>query len=93
MLTAHFDCLAEDLQGALDRLLEVGGFPEPYWEGDVRFYNRWKRSHLDIILKQDLLDLENVQQITSIETLIQLLKKRVGSPWLLISCPGPSMFR
>jgi len=70
----------DDLQTVLERLLDVGGFPEPYLEGSTRFYNRWKRSHLDIILKQDLIDLENVQQITSIETLIQLLRKRVGNP-------------
>lgn len=67
-------------EAALDRLLEVGGFPEPWLEGDSRYYRRWKRSHLDIILRQDLLDLENVRQITAIETLIQLLRKRVGSP-------------
>lgn len=70
----------DNLQAVLDRLLDTGGFPEPYLKGSTRFYNRWKRSHLDIILKQDLVDLENVQQITSIETLIQLLRKRVGSP-------------
>ena len=70
----------ENRQASLDRLLNLGGFPEPYLEGNVRFYNRWKKSHLDIILKQDLIDLENVQQITSVETLIQLLRKRVGSP-------------
>ena len=67
-------------EAALAKLLEVGGFPEPYLEGETRFYNRWKRSHLDIILKQDLIDLENVQQITAVETLIQLLRKRVGRP-------------
>ena len=65
---------------ALERLLEVGGFPEPYLEGNKSYYGRWKRSHLDIILRQDLLDLENVRQITAIETLIQLLRRRVGSP-------------
>jgi predicted AAA+ superfamily ATPase len=70
----------DDLEAALEQLLNTGGFPEPYLEGNTRFYNRWKRSHLDIIVKQDLIDLENVQQITSIETLIQLLRKRVGSP-------------
>ena len=70
----------DNLQAVLDRLLDTGGFPEPYLEGSTRFYNRWKRSHLDIILKQDIVDLENVRQITSIETLIQLLRKRVGSP-------------
>jgi len=68
------------LEDALTRLLAVGGFPEPYLEGDPRFYQRWKRSHLDIILRQDLLDLERVQDIVSIETLIQLLRRRVGSP-------------
>lgn len=70
----------DKLEGKLDRLLKIGGFPEPYLENDESYYNRWKRSHLDIILKQDLIDLENVQQITAIETLIQLLKKKVGSP-------------
>ena len=70
----------DHLQAVLDRLLDTGGFPEPYLEGSTRFYNRWKRSHMDIILKQDMIDLENVRQITSIETLIQLLRKRVGSP-------------
>lgn len=70
----------DDLEATLNRLLHTGGFPEPFLEGSTLFYNRWKRSHLDIIIKQDLIDLENIQQITSIETLIQLLRKRVGSP-------------
>jgi len=70
----------DDLEAALDKILAVGGFPEPFLEGTTRFYNRWKKSHLDIIIKQDLIDLENVQQITQIETLIQLLRHRVGSP-------------
>ncbi len=69
-----------DLEAALDQLLLIGGFPEPYLKGSQRYYRRWKRSHLDIILRQDLIDLENVRQITVIETLIQLLRRRVGSP-------------
>jgi len=68
------------LEETLDKLLEMGGFPEPYLNGQLRFYKRWKRSHLDIIIRQDLIDLENVRQITAIETLIQLLRRRVGSP-------------
>jgi len=70
----------DNLDESLEKLLDIGGFPEPFLDGSTRFYNRWKKSHLDIILKQDLIDLENVQQITSIETLIQLLKKNVGAP-------------
>ncbi len=76
----HMLLKPDDLEDGLDKLLSLGGFPEPFLNGTSRFYNRWKKSHLDIILKQDLIDLENVQQITQIETLIQLLKQRVGSP-------------
>lgn len=64
---------------ALDRLLRIGGFPEPFLENDERFYGKWKKTHLDIILRQDLIDLETVSDIQSIETLIELLKRNVGS--------------
>ncbi len=64
----------------LDKLLDTGGFPEPFLKGKGPFYKRWQKSHLDIIIRQDLIELENVQEISAIETLIQLLKRRVGSP-------------
>jgi predicted AAA+ superfamily ATPase len=62
------------------RLMNVGGFPEPFLHGTRRFYNRWKRSHTDLILKEDLLTLTAVRDIQRIETLIELLRSRVGSP-------------
>ena len=62
------------------RLMTVGGFPEPFLNGTTRYYNRWKRSHIDLILKEDLLVLSAVRDIQSIETLIELLRSRVGSP-------------
>lgn len=61
------------------RLMTVGGFPEPFLKGTQRFYNRWKRSHIDLILKEDLLTLSAVRDIQSIETLIEMLRSRVGS--------------
>jgi len=70
----------ESMQEVLEQLMELGGFPEPFLKGSKTFYNKWKRSHLDIIIRQDLIDLENVREINSVETLIQLLRKRVGSP-------------
>jgi predicted AAA+ superfamily ATPase len=63
-----------------ERLMTVGGFPEPFLKGSKRFYNRWKRSHIDLILKEDLLTLSAVRDIQTIETLIELLRSRVGSP-------------
>lgn len=70
---------AENVESNFKRLMQQGGFPEPFLSEEPHFYNRWKRSHMDIILRQDLIDLENVRDISSIETLIELLKERVGS--------------
>lgn len=62
-----------------ERLWNCSGFPEPFSKGEKIFYDRWKHSHLDVILRQDLIDLETVRDITAIETLIELLKQNVGS--------------
>ena len=62
------------------RLMTVGGFPEPFLKGARGYYNRWKHSHVDVILKEELLTLTGVRDIQSIETLIELLRARVGSP-------------
>jgi uncharacterized protein len=64
----------------LERILRVGGFPEPFLENDEVFYARWRRTHLDAILRQDLLDLATISDIQGIETLLELLRSRVGSP-------------
>jgi predicted AAA+ superfamily ATPase len=74
---AYSDLEAPDI---FTRLMAVGGFPEPFLNGTTRYYNRWKRSHIDLILKEDLLILSAVRDIQSIETLIELLRSRVGSP-------------
>lgn len=70
----------ENSPETLDKLLLTGGFPEPFLEGNETFYKRWQKSHLDIILRQDLVDLEKISQIQKIETLIKLLRRRIGSP-------------
>ncbi len=46
----------------LDRLLDVGGFPEPFLRGSRSWYARWKRTHIDAILKEDLLTLSAVRR-------------------------------
>ena len=61
-------------------LLQLGGFPEPFTKGKETFYRKWRRSHLDIILRHDLIDLESLRDITSIETMLELLRHRIGSP-------------
>ena len=65
---------------ALKRLLDFGGFPEPFLKSKSSFYGKWKKSQLDVILRQDLITMENVKSLSSIETLVQLLRDKVGSP-------------
>jgi predicted AAA+ superfamily ATPase len=67
------------LEESYRKLIKVSGFPEPFLKGDERFYNRWCRTHLDIILKQDLITTENIRDLEGIELLIELLAHRVGS--------------
>lgn len=71
--------LDETPKNALDRLIKFGGFPEPYLKNSETFVKRWRRTHVDTIIREDLLDLERVRDIKSIEILIDLLKARVGS--------------
>jgi len=68
-----------NVQEVFQRLMNCSGFPEPFLEGDITFYRRWQKSHLDIILRQDLLDMYSVRSIKSIEILTELLTSRVSS--------------
>jgi len=70
----------ENPQVIFEKLLTIGGFPEPFLKGSEEYYKRWRRTHLDIILRQDLIDEYDVKDIQSIETLVHLLQDRVGSP-------------
>lgn len=65
---------------AFERLVSVGGFPEPFLNGSEAFAKRWRRSHIDTVLREDLLDLEKVRDLKGIETLVEMLRERVASP-------------
>jgi len=64
---------------AFATLWQCSGFPEPFLKGSQVYYKRWRRSHLDIILRQDLIELQTISDIKAIETLVELLKQRVGA--------------
>jgi len=64
----------------LDQLLEFGGFPEPFLSADKTFWRRWQRERLKRVVYDDLISLEQVEQLSSLELLTSLLPARVGSP-------------
>jgi len=65
---------------ALDRLLRRGGFPEPFFAGSDTEAQRWRITHLDSMLREDLRDLVVIQDIKSLEYLVDRLAAQVGSP-------------
>jgi len=71
--------LPDDDDELFNRLWYCSGFPEPFLAGNETYYKRWHRTHLDIILRQDLIDLHAVRDIQAIETLVELIKSRVGT--------------
>ena len=59
-------------------LLTFGGFPEPFLGKDLSEARIWSRERMRIILREDLRDLERVQEISKIDLLVGLLKERIG---------------
>ncbi len=59
-------------------ILQRGSFPEPFLSGSDRKSSIWRKSHLDLIIRQDLVLEETVRDLKSIELLVDLLRYRVG---------------
>lgn len=67
-------------QNDLKHLLTFGGFPEPLFRGDERFWRRWHRERVERFIQDDLRGLENIREISLIELLLENLPHRIGSP-------------
>ena len=63
---------------AYQRLMTVGGFPEPFLDGDERTARRWRRERFDRVLREDIRDLEPVRNIQLLGMFLDLLRHRVG---------------
>ncbi len=61
------------------QLMNMSGFPEPFLENSQSFYKKWRKTHLDIIVKQDIVAIETIKRISDLEMLIELMKDKVGS--------------
>jgi len=64
----------------LDLLLTFGGFPEPLFKSEEKFWRRWQKERLQRVIYDDIRDLETVKEISLLELLASELPNRVGSP-------------
>lgn len=63
----------------LEKLLVLGGFPEPYFEGKETFAKRWRKEKLRLVFRQDIQELESIKDISLLELFYQALTERVTS--------------
>jgi len=73
---------------AFHRLMTVGGFPEPFLDGDERAARRWRRERFDRVLREDIRDLEQVRNIQLLGMFLDMLRHRVGGLVTLSNLAG-----
>ena len=73
---------------AFHRLMTIGGFPEPFLDGDERSARRWRRQRFDRILREDTRDLESIRNIQVLGLFLDLLRHRVGGLITLSNLAG-----
>lgn len=61
-------------------LLQLGGFPEPWFRASEVESRRWSREYRGRLMEEDLRLLERVQDLGSLELLMLRLPEVVGSP-------------
>ena len=72
--------LKSDSQSDLEQLLNLGGFPEPFFSGSETEARRWSRDYRTRLIHEDLVQLERVYELGKIEHLALLLPELVSSP-------------
>lgn len=65
-------------EDAFNRLMTVGGFPEPFLDGDERNARRWRRERFDRVLREDVRDLESIRNVQLLGMFLDMLRYRVG---------------
>ncbi len=74
------ECHKVGLDFGIDRFLERGGFPEPLLAESAIDANRWRLQYASSLLKEDVLDFDNIQNLNTIRLVFDLLREKVGSP-------------
>ncbi len=62
-----------------DALWNHGGYPEPFLKRDVRFSRRWQSLRFEQVVREDIRDLTQIQQIDQMEVLVRVLAGRSAS--------------
>jgi predicted AAA+ superfamily ATPase len=64
----------------MNQLMQLGGFPEPFFGGSEVDARRWSREYRNLLINEDVTSLERVQDLGNLELLMLRLPDLVGSP-------------
>lgn len=67
-------------QEVIDRLMKRGGFPEPFFDTTDNAIQRFQANRLDRLVREDIRDLEAIQDLSAMHILVSLLPSKIGSP-------------
>lgn len=70
---------------ALARLLERGGFPEPFLAENAADAQRWRRQYIEGAVREDILEFSRIGEIRAMRLFVDMLRARVGSTVSLAS--------
>ena len=61
-----------------NRLLEFGGFPEPFVKGDRLFLRKWRRLRFEQLMRDDIRKDTNIRELDQLESMALILSERSG---------------
>lgn len=62
------------------RLMKRGAFPEPFLAKSNTEALRWRNFYLDSLIRTDILDFDRIYDFKAIKLVLELLRRKVGSP-------------
>ena len=81
----NFPEVSKETKEIFTDLCTFGGFPEIYLKQTHRALRRWHNERFDRLIREDIRDMENLRDISSLQVLVELLSHRVGSLFSLNS--------
>ncbi|MBF0396013.1 MAG: ATP-binding protein, partial [Desulfobacterales bacterium] len=64
----------------MERLINRGGFPEPFLAESDNDAQRWRNWYSDSLIREDVLDFERINDFKAMKLVFEMLRQRVGSP-------------
>jgi hypothetical protein len=72
--------ISDASEATLDRLMERGGFPEPFLAQEPQDALRWRLQYVEGLIRVDIFDFDKIHDLRAMQLTLDLLRQRVGSP-------------